>query len=255
MLEVRGWRLDSKSNLQFPTSTDMRYLILSDVHANWEALWAFQQAESKPDAVLFLGDVVGLGADADRCAAWLKANVTHAIGGDHDAALFDADELMPGSRVCCGVDATIDHAAQSLSPVSRDFIAGLPNEQTLQLDNTTFHLTHAGPTGLFDHYDLLSAPKELVEAEIRDIKADIVLVGHTHRPGIRQILDKVIVAPGSLGAPRYGVPDATFAAWTDGTIRVHHLHYDHHTAAHKLAALPLDVSCRETLQQALERGM
>jgi len=233
----------------------MRYLILSDVHANWEALRAFQQAESKPDAVLFLGDAVGLGADPDRCTEWLKANVTHAVGGDHDAAVFDADELMPGSRVCCGVDVTIDYAAQSLSPVSRDFIAGLADRQTIRLGDTTFHLTHAGPTRLFDRYDLMSAPKELVEAEVRDIQADVVLVGHTHRPGIRQILDKVIVAPGSLGAPRYGVPDATFAAWTDGTIRVHHLHYDHHRAAHKLDTLPLDAGCRETLQQMLERGL
>jgi putative phosphoesterase len=233
----------------------MRFLILSDVHANWEALWAFQHAEAKPDAVFFLGDVVGLGADPGRCAAWLRSNVTHAIGGDHDAAVFDADELMPGSRVCCGVDATIEYAARSLSPVSRDFIAQLPDHQTVRLDDSTFYMTHAGPTGLFDRYDLMTAPKELIEAEVSGIAADVILVGHVHRPGIRQVLDKVIVAPGSLGAPRYGVPDATFAAWTDGTIKIHHLHYDHHTAAHKLDGLPLDASCRETLQQSLERGV
>ena len=233
----------------------MRYLILSDVHANWEALWAFQHAESKPDAVFFLGDVVGLGADPDRCAAWLQSNVTHAIGGDHDAALFDADELMPGSRVCCSVDATLEYAAQTLSPVSRDFIARLPDHKTVRLGDGAFYMTHAGPTGLFDRYDLMTAPKELLEAEFKDVVADVVLVGHTHRPGIRQIADRVIVAPGSLGAPRYGVPDATFAAWTDGTIKVHHLHYDHHTAAHKLDTLPLDTSCRKVLQQGLERGM
>ena len=233
----------------------MRFLILSDVHANWEALWAFQHAEAKPDAVFFLGDVVGLGADPDRCATWLHSNVTHAIGGDHDAAVFDADELMTGSRVCCGVDATIEYAARSLSSVSRDFIAQLPHYQTIRLDDCTFYMTHAGPTGLFDRYDLMTAPKELIEAEVSGIAADMILVGHTHRPGIRQILDKVIVAPGSLGAPRYGVPDATFAAWTDGTIKIHHLHYDHHAAAHKLDMLPLDASCRETLQQGLERGM
>jgi putative phosphoesterase len=233
----------------------MRFLILSDVHANWESLWAFQHAEAKPDAVFFLGDVVGLGADPDRCAAWLHSNVTHAISGDHDAAVFDADELLPGSRVCCGVDATIEHAARSLSSVSRDFIAQLPGCQAIRLDGSTFYMTHAGPTGLFDRCDLMTAPKALIEAEVKDIAAEVILVGHTHRPGIRQILDKVIVAPGSLGAPRYGAPDATFAAWTDGTIKIHHLHYDHHTAARKLDLLPLDANCRETLRQGLERGM
>jgi len=151
----------------------LRFLILSDVHANWEALWTFQQAERKPDAVLFLGDVVGLGADADRCATWLRSNATYAISGDHDAALFDADELFPGSRVCCGVDATIEYAAHSLSSGSRDYIASLPDHQTVKLADCTFHLTHAGPTGLFDRYDLMSAPKELLEAEVKTIAADV----------------------------------------------------------------------------------
>ncbi len=229
--------------------------MLSDVHANWEALSALRQAEPKPDAVLFMGDVVGLGADADRCASWLRANVTHAVGGDHDEALFDADALLPGSKVCCALDATIEFAAKTLSASSRDYIAGLPNSLTVQLADVTFYLTHAGPAGSFDRFDLITAPKDLLEAEFKDVAADMVLIGHTHRPGIRQIGDKVIVAPGSLGAPRYGVPDATFAAWTDGTIKIHHLHYDHHAAAHKLDALPLGASCRETLQHMLELGM
>ncbi len=232
----------------------MRYLIFSDVHANWEALWGLQQAEHKPDAVLFLGDVIGLGADADRCASWLRTNATYAVCGDHDAALFDADALLPGSKVCCAVDATIEHAARTLSAASRDYVASLPESATVRLADVTFYLTHAGPSGLFDRFDLMTAPKDLVEAEFKDIQADVVLIGHTHRPGIRQVSDKVIVAPGSLGAPRYGVPDATFAAWTDGTIKVHHLHYDHHGAAHRLGIMPLEPGCLANLQSMLEKG-
>jgi predicted phosphodiesterase len=153
------------------------------------------------------------------------------------------------------VDATLAYAANSLSSASRDFIAGLPDGQTQRLGDCTFHLTHAGPSGLFDRFDLMTAPKEQLEAEVQDIPAEVILVGHTHRPGLRQVADKVIVSPGSLGAPRYGVPDATFAAWTDGTIRIHHLHYDHHAAAHRLDRLPLDTGCRATLQGMIEQGV
>lgn len=46
----------------------MRYLILSDVHANWEALWALQQAERKPDA------------HAVKADAHLADKVEHTIG-------------------------------------------------------------------------------------------------------------------------------------------------------------------------------
>jgi putative phosphoesterase len=123
------------------------------------------------------------------------------------------------------------------------------------LDGTRFFMTHAGPDRLFDRHDLMSAPKEALEAGFRDSPADVVLVGHTHRPGLRQVADKVIVCPGSLGQPRYGTPDATYAVWDSGTIKIHHVHYDHDATAGKLAGVPLDDGCREKLRRILERGM
>ena len=41
----------------------MHYLILSDIHANLEALDAVLDAAPTTDAVLVLGDLVGYGAD------------------------------------------------------------------------------------------------------------------------------------------------------------------------------------------------
>jgi putative phosphoesterase len=233
----------------------MRILILSDIHANWEALSALQQVERKPDAVLFLGDAVGFGSDPDQCVAWLRYNVTHAIAGDCDAAVFDADELYDGSKICCATGATVEYAARQLAAPQRDYVAALPETKTVELDDTRFFMTHAGPDRLFDRHDLMSATKESLETAFKDIAADVVLVGHTHKPGIRQIADKVIVCPGSLGQPRYGVPDATYAVWDSGTIKIHHVHYDHDTTAGKLSAISLDDECRKKLKDMLERGM
>ena len=44
----------------------MRIIIFGDLHANWEALLALQQAEPQPDLVLCLGDTVGYGPDPKR---------------------------------------------------------------------------------------------------------------------------------------------------------------------------------------------
>jgi putative phosphoesterase len=233
----------------------MRILILADIHANWEALAALQQVERKPDAVLFLGDAVGFGADPDRCVGWLRFNATHSIAGDCDAAVFDADELYDGSNVCCATGATIEYAARQMAAAQRDYLGGLPDTQTVELDGTRFFMTHAGPGRLFDRYDLMSAPKDALEASFKSTPADVILVGHTHQPGLRQVADKVLVCPGSLGQPRYGTPDATYAVWDSGTIAIRHVHYDHDTAAGKLASIPLDGACREKLRQMLERGM
>ena len=41
----------------------MRYLVLSDIHANLEALDAALAAAGEWDAALVLGDLVGYGAD------------------------------------------------------------------------------------------------------------------------------------------------------------------------------------------------
>ncbi len=68
----------------------------------------------------------------------------------------------------------------------------------------------------------------------------MLLVGHTHLPGMRKVGDTYIVNPGSLGQPRNGIPDATYAVWRDGDLQIHHLHYDHDTTQRKL------MSCRWT---------
>ena len=53
----------------------MRIAILSDVHANLEALTAVEQALAalRPDRIVCLGDVVGYGADPGPCCDRVRA--------------------------------------------------------------------------------------------------------------------------------------------------------------------------------------
>ncbi len=72
----------------------MRYLILSDIHANWEGLQASLAAvEGRYDQILCLGDIVGYGADPNPCAEWVRANCAagSVVRGNHD-------------KVCCGLE-------------------------------------------------------------------------------------------------------------------------------------------------------
>src|SRR6185369_13448567 len=63
----------------------MRYLIISDIHANLEALEATLSAAGEFDGVLVLGDLVGYGADPnaviDRIRGLAGATI---IRGNHD---------------------------------------------------------------------------------------------------------------------------------------------------------------------------
>ena len=70
----------------------MRYLILSDIHANWEALEAvLQDAEGAYETIVCLGDVVGYGADPNAVTEWVREHVAKVIRGNHD-------------KVCCGLE-------------------------------------------------------------------------------------------------------------------------------------------------------
>ena len=58
----------------------MRYLVLSDIHANLEALRAVLDTGEKWDATLFLGDLVGYGPSPNECANLLLERPNSNVG-------------------------------------------------------------------------------------------------------------------------------------------------------------------------------
>ena len=82
----------------------MRYLVLSDIHSNLEALEAVLRASAvqKYDAVLVLGDLVGYGADPNAVVERVRGlNPVAIVRGNHDkvaAGLDDADDFNPMAR-------------------------------------------------------------------------------------------------------------------------------------------------------------
>ncbi len=65
----------------------MRYLVLSDIHANMEALEAvLADAEGLYQEVICLGDIVGYGPDPNQVTTWVRQNCDAVIRGNHDRA-------------------------------------------------------------------------------------------------------------------------------------------------------------------------
>lgn len=63
----------------------MKIAILSDVHGNLEALTAVLEDLDRRSIsrVLFLGDVVGHGADPEGCLGLLEKRVHRPVAGNH----------------------------------------------------------------------------------------------------------------------------------------------------------------------------
>ncbi len=236
----------------------MRILIFADLHAHWEALLWMQRAEPQPDAVLFVGDIVGYGPDPAACLHWVRANVEYTVQGNHDHGLAHNSCGGTPIEVHDLALATQAYAWRILHHSDVNYLRLLPQQRTVELGGATFYLVHGTPAEpLYGQANLLFSRQSYLR-EIMDgtpaMQADVVLMGNTHIPAIRQIDGRLLVNPGSLGQPRYGVPDPTYAIWEDGELKIRHLHISHDRTVEKIGLLPLDEGIKKRLQQILMTG-
>jgi predicted phosphodiesterase len=117
-------------------------------------------------------------------------------------------------------------------------------------------LAHGTPVDpLWGSVDLLTAPEAGLRHLAEVAQADCICLGQTHVPALRRLGRVLFLNPGSLGLPLYGVPDPTYAVWSDGDVRIHHLHYDTGITRRKLALLPLDPDVADRLGNVLQTGL
>ena len=205
----------------------MRYLILSDIHANLQALDTVLEAASASgyDRVIVLGDLVGYGGDPDAVVERIRALEPAAIvRGNHD-------KVAAGLEDSGGFNAIARRAAnwtrQSLTPENQAYLAAL-TAGPLTVNDTVL-ICHGSPEDedlyIFNDRDALRA--------LRDSTRPLCFFGHTHLPIVVRLVDgalelvaratrpatpveladdvKYLVNPGSVGQPRDGDPRAAFA--------------------------------------------
>ena len=244
--------------------TRVRYLILSDIHANLDALDAVLAAAPREtwDRVVVLGDLVGYGADPNAVVDRVRAlDPLAVIRGNHDKA-------------CCGIEdaSNFNHVARiaaswtedHLTPENRNYLRDLPAGPVVIDDRV--EICHGSPFDE-DHYifDAEDARRAL-EAGDRQL----CLFGHTHLPVVFRragntydgflpegdadtaitLQDGVryVVNPGSVGQPRDGDPRAGFAIYdTEGpTLTLRRIPYAVDAAQRRIlgAGLPASLANR-----------
>lgn len=207
----------------------MRYLVLSDIHSNDEALAAVlaRVRRKRFDRVVVLGDFVGYGPNPndviDRVRRIRKRKT--AIRGNHDrvASGQDAGELFnPIAR------AAARWTAEKLTPRSRRFLAALP-QGPLDVDGA-FTICHGSPR---DEDAYIFSDRD-ASWNFRNSDYSVCFFGHSHIPsvftleshGIRvQVIEgdrlrlaldsnrRYLINPGSVGQPRDRNPAAAYAIY------------------------------------------
>jgi len=234
-----------------------KVIIISDVHANWDALFALQQTVPNPAAVICLGDIVGYGPEPKRCVDVIRTGATHVIGGWHDRKVgggLASDNHHFGDIATAGWQ----HARLVLSGADCHYLSTLPARKTVVVDGHRIHLTRLDPDDAqTETSQLATLSARNLQQKFSHIKADVILLGGPHLPGLRQLDDRLIICPGSLGFPCYGVPEPTFAVWqpATGQVKIHHLHYEVNRPARKIGLLPLSPEHKRQLQNMLQTGL
>lgn len=203
----------------------MRYAVFSDVHSNLEALEAVLAIfeKSNIDRYIFLGDIVGYGADPTRCIAALKALDASCVAGNHDWACVGLTDLDFFNESAL---AAILWTQDALTEEDRSFLKSLPLLRR-EKDLSFVHGTLVRP----EEFDYMTDGDRAARS-FYALEGSLCFVGHSHAPGVFvEDADKVfyktpdvleiqksrryIINDGSVGQPRDGDPRACCCIYDD----------------------------------------
>lgn len=239
----------------------MRIGILSDIHANLEALDAVltDLDQRGCDVLVCLGDFVGYGPDPVDCVATLRGRLRVAVVGNHDRAAVGGrpiEDFNPFAQ-----EAIIWTQAH-LDPETRDYLMRLPERG--ELDGLLF--VHGSPRQPVDEYvvDGRTARASFVADPFR-----IAFVGHTHVPAMFEearhrvrlaewlpaiptplLPDRrYIINAGSVGQPRDSNRDAAYVLFDtkEQSVTLYRVPYDLTRTQRKMEAAMLPVPLIERL--------
>jgi predicted phosphodiesterase len=152
----------------------LRYLILTDIHANWEALEAVaQQAAGEYDQILCCGDLVGYGADPNRVVEWVREHCKAVVRGNHDKACTGIEDLEWFNPVAR--EAAL-WTMKTLTTENADYTRALSKGP---LDFDGFQLVHGSAN---DEDEYVLAPGE-AEIAFQYMEKRLEFFGHTHVQG------------------------------------------------------------------------
>ena len=236
----------------------MRIAVLSDIHSNLAALEAVRDDLTSVDEIWVLGDIVGYGPQPNEVIRALQQMGARSVLGNHDGAAIgtvDPDDFNPDAK------AAVEWTATVLDPNARTYLATLP-EIRVSGDLTAVHGSPREPV-----WEYITSPA-VAAANLGSFRTWLCLFGHTHIPAIFRASDghveaisattgdpvrldarRALINPGSVGQPRDGIPESSYAILDDreATVEFHRVAYDIAETQRRMHALDLPPRLAERL--------
>jgi putative phosphoesterase len=181
----------------------VRVALLSDVHANLQALLAIEGVLRQADRVVCLGDVVGYYCQVNEVLDFIRSLDPVCVLGNHDWFLLHGCPATAPEAVQFG----IRYADRAITADHRAWLAAQPLCWGGTIGGRSFLLNHGSPWDPLHGY-LYADNSDL--ALLHAFRYDVVAFGQTHRVLQRTEAMPLLLNPGSVGQSR----DVTAAACT-----------------------------------------
>lgn len=153
----------------------MRYAIVSDIHANWQA-WSAVRADIRKrgvDTMVCLGDIVGYGPSPTRVFADLIASCDNFVLGNHDAAAAGGLDI---STFNANAQRSAEWTAAQFDRASLKRLGDAP----LVLEDEDILFVHA-ETPAPDEFGYVETEDD-ARACFEATDKRFTFIGHTHKP-------------------------------------------------------------------------
>jgi predicted phosphodiesterase len=204
----------------------VRFLIISDIHANLQALEAvLADAEGKYEQVVCCGDLVGYNPNPGAVIEWTERSCSAVVRGNHDKVVSGIDSLDWFN------DVAKTAARWTMAELTKDQLAFLQALPQGPVTIEGFQIWHGSPD---DEDEYLTNSQDAAHAFDR-LEQNMGFFGHTHLQGVffskhkrygavpgvpkdqQELVFQIepdvqyLINPGSVGQPRDGDPRAAYA--------------------------------------------
>lgn len=237
----------------------MRTAIISDIHANLEALSVvIDHIEGqKVDRTICLGDILGYGPNPVECVDIVADHCEWSLMGNHDfGALYEPTNFnLAAEQAAFWTRAQFEAEGDAGKAARRwEFLGRL----RVRVAFDGFLAVHGTPRRPINEYlfpeDAINSPVKM--QQVFDRVERYCFVGHTHVPGIftdepdfyppedlsgvykLNDVEKAIINPGSVGQPRDLDPRSSYAILDDDQVEFFRLDYDVEAVAEKIFRIP-----------------
>lgn len=179
----------------------MKIAFISDIHSNFEALNSVLRdiSERNITKIYCLGDLLGYLDRPNEVIDLIRKNNIETIIGNNDEDIINQD--FKGNEIK-------EWTYKALSTENLYFMKKLPKTLNVSVAGNRLKLVHGSPASSKEY---LREGEENTHKVLSVLEEDILMSAHTHIPYIDFYNHKMIVNSGSVGKPKFGSPNASYA--------------------------------------------